>query len=138
MAPKLFQLKNRKPTHAGGVVVREQNGYEEFLLVSARNFSFIWVLPKGHIKSYETEAQAAVREVKEESGMKVSVIKKIGNSERFKWNFKKQIVAFYLMKFEAVYLQNEENRKICWLPYKDAISKLFYTNQKKIMRRSKL
>ena len=135
---KSFNRKNTKPTHAGGVVFREKNGTKEFLLVSAKNFPFIWVLPKGHIKSLETEAEAAIREVKEESGMKASIVSRIGNTERWKWNFKKQIVAFYLMTFEAVYAKNKENRKICWLPLQHAIQKLFYPNQQKILRQLKL
>ncbi len=138
MRIQLFQQKNKKPTHAGGVVFREINGSKEFLLVTAKNFSFIWVLPKGHIKSSETEEKAAIREVKEESGVKVSVVSKIGNAHRLQWNFKKQAVAFYLMKFEAVHAQNKENRKIKWLPFEDAASKLFYSDQKKIMRQLKL
>ena len=110
----------------------------EFLLVSAKNFSFTWVLPKGHIKSSETEAEAAIREVKEESGMKASIVSRIGNTERWKWNFKKQIVAFYLMKFEAVDGKNKENRKICWVPLQLAVRKLFHLDQKKILRQLKL
>jgi 8-oxo-dGTP pyrophosphatase MutT (NUDIX family) len=129
--------KNKKPTHAGGVVFREKNGYKEFLLVSARNLPFIWVLPKGNIKRSETEAEAAIREVKEESGMKVTIIGKLENEERIKRNFKKQIVAFYIMKFEAVHLKNEENRKVRWLTIDNAVKKLFYGYQKKIMRKLK-
>lgn len=132
-----LKQKNKKPTHAGGVVFREKNGYKEFLLVSARIFPFIWVLPKGHIKRSETETEAAIREVKEESGMKVTVIGKIENAERIKWNFQKQVVAFYLMKFESVYLKNEENRKVRWITIDNAIKKLFYGYQKKIMRKLK-
>lgn len=130
--------KNNKPTHAGGVVFREKDGYREFLLISAKNFPFIWVLPKGHIKLSETEEHAAVREVKEESGMKVSIINKIGNAERWQWNFKKQAVAFYLMEFEGVCSKNKENRKIKWLRLEDAIQKLFYPDQKQILRQLKL
>ncbi len=138
MLLKFSRPKDAKPTHAGGIVFREKNGIKEFLLVSAKHFSFIWVLPKGHIKRSETEAEAAIREVKEESGMKVSIVSKVGNAERLRWNFKKQIAAFYLMKFKAIYSQNEENRKIRWLPPEDAIRKLFYSDQKKIMRQVKL
>lgn len=113
---------------------REKNGSKEYLLVSAKNFPFIWVLPKGHIKMSESEEKAALREVKEESGMKVSIVGKIGNAERWRWNFRRQAVAFYLMRFEKVYAKNEENRKVCWLPLEVAVRKLFYRDQKKIMR----
>lgn len=128
----------KKPTHAGGIIFREKNGYKEFLLVSAKKFPFIWVLPKGHIEKSETEEQAAVREVKEESGMKVSIIRKIGNSQRRQWNFKEQVTAFYLMKYEGVYSKNKENRKIQWMPLSGAIQKLFYGDQKQILRQVKL
>jgi len=107
-------------------------------LVSAKNFPFIWVLPKGHIEKGETEVKAAIREVKEESGMKVLVIDKIGNAKRIQWNFKKQVAAFYLMKLEAVCGKNMENRKIKWLPLPKATKKLFYYGQKEIMRKLKL
>ena len=127
-----------KPAHAGGIIYREKNGYKEFLLVSAKRFPFIWVLPKGHIKRSETEEQAAVREVKEESGMKVSIIRKIGDSQRWRWNFEKQVTAFYLMKYEGIYSKNRENRKIQWLSLRRAIQKLFYSDQKQILKQIKV
>ncbi len=82
----LFNLlyNNSTVTHAGGVVYRMVNGNKEFLLVSAKRCSLIWVLPKGQIKLSESEEQAALREVKEESGLKVSITEKIGNAERMK------------------------------------------------------
>jgi 8-oxo-dGTP pyrophosphatase MutT (NUDIX family) len=134
----LFNRNNKKPTHAGGVIFREKKGYKEFLLVSAKKFPFIWVLPKGHIEATETEEQAAVREVKEESGMKASIIRKIGNSQRWQWNFKKQVVTFYLMKYEKIYSKNKENRKIKWVSFDVAIQKLFYSDQRQILRQIKL
>lgn len=132
----LFCKKIIHPTHAGGVVYRIVNGRKEFLLVSTKRFSFIWVLPKGHIETSETEEETAVREVKEESGIKASIIKKIGNAERIQWKLKKQLIAFYLMKFDSVHSVNKENRKIAWLPPEKAIAKLFYRHQKKILRQS--
>jgi len=132
-----FYKKNTKPTHSGGVLYKEVKGLNEYLLVSAKRFSFIWVLPKGHIEVSETEEETALREVKEESGMKASIIKKIANAERIQWNFKKQITAFYLMKFLAVHSEKSENRKITWLPLEKAIRKLFYSDQKAILKRLK-
>ena len=131
-------MKNsQKPTHAGGIVFRETNGLEEYLLVSAKNFPFLWVLPKGHIEKGESEVKAAIREVKEESGMKVQVIDKIGNAEKIRWNFKKQVVAFYLMRLEGMYGENSENRQIKWLPLDKAIKKLYSRSQRKVLNRLK-
>ena len=125
-------------THAGGVVYRIVNGNKEFLLVSAKRCSLIWVLPKGHIKLSESEEQAALREVKEESGLKVSITEKIDNAERMKWNLKKQVIAFYLMEFKSVITENRENRKLIWLPFEKALGKLFYTSQRKILNQVKV
>jgi 8-oxo-dGTP pyrophosphatase MutT (NUDIX family) len=130
-----FLIKaNANPTHAGGVVYREENGLKEYLLVTAKRFSFMWVLPKGHIEAGESEEKTALREVKEESGMEASICYKIGNSKRLKWNFSVQVVAFYLMKFASVYQINKENREIIWLPREQAIRKLYRRDQKKILQ----
>jgi bis(5'-nucleosidyl)-tetraphosphatase len=55
---------------AGGIIYRKtRQGTLRFLLIfSARNK--IWGFPKGHIESGETEHQAALREIKEETGLK--------------------------------------------------------------------
>jgi len=100
---KLFYKKNTSPTHAGSVMYREVNGTKEYLLVSAKRFRFIWVLPKGHIKKSETEEHAALRELLEESGM------------------------------NAVIVKVNMVRKIVY-PLEKAISKLFYRDQKKILK----
>jgi len=49
---------------AGGIV---QNEYAEILLIHRRGF---WDLPKGKIEKYESIQEAAIREVKEETGLK--------------------------------------------------------------------
>ncbi len=49
---------------AGGMVRNER---EEFLFFKKNGF---WDLPKGHVETHETVQEAAIREVKEESGIK--------------------------------------------------------------------
>ena len=133
MLLELFYKKNTPPTHAGGVVYREVNGFKEYLLVTSKRFSFIWVLPKGHLENGETEEETVLREVKEESGMKAAIVRKIGNAKRVKWNFKRQVVAFYLMKFVSVHSKNKENRRVTWLPLDKAVDRLYYKYQRRIL-----
>ena len=59
-------------THAGGIVLRGARGAREVLLVRplARPEA-PWVLPKGHIEPGEDAEAAALREVREESGIVV-------------------------------------------------------------------
>ena len=47
---------------------REENGRREYLLVFEQ-FSQCWSLPKGHMEAGETEAQTALRELWEETGL---------------------------------------------------------------------
>ena len=52
----------------GVLPYRILNGQREFLLVF-ETFSQCWSLPKGHIEAGETDAQTALRELKEETGL---------------------------------------------------------------------
>ena len=57
-----------KEFSAGTIIFRRENGRVKFLLIySGRNK--VWGFPKGHIEPGETEKQAALREVKEETGI---------------------------------------------------------------------
>ena len=64
----------RDQTSAGGVVfrpyIRKKDGKPGFLVgLIERSQSGWWDLPKGHLEKGETEEQAAIREVEEESGL---------------------------------------------------------------------
>jgi 8-oxo-dGTP pyrophosphatase MutT (NUDIX family) len=62
-------------TSAGGVVLREG----ETLLVKVRNLQgkIVWTFPKGHLEAGETSEQAAVREVREETGWACRVTREL-------------------------------------------------------------
>lgn len=62
------------PTHAGGVVARREGGRLRFLLVRARRDPTQWVFPKGHVEPGETPEAAAVREVREEAGVRARIV----------------------------------------------------------------
>ena len=80
-------MKKPQPTQneysAGGVVFRpsKNGGWEIVAVQRARHGD--WSLPKGHIEEGETRKQAAVREVKEESGIDVRVVHPLGEVDYF-------------------------------------------------------
>ena len=92
---------------AGGVIV---NRAGEILLVQQHNNS--WSLPKGGINEGESEYEAALREIKEETGLtKLTLVGELGSYERYsigldgvgetkEWGSRKR--TFFLFKTDEV------------------------------------
>ena len=61
-----------------------------------------WDFPKGHIELGEASESAALREVKEETGIRAEIIEKVGSTQYFYFDQGEQVlkqVTFYLMKY---------------------------------------
>ncbi|MDP2921804.1 MAG: NUDIX domain-containing protein [Candidatus Omnitrophota bacterium] len=57
-----------KEFSAGAVIFKKEGGQILFLVIYSRRNN-IWGFPKGHIESGESEKDAAIREIKEETGL---------------------------------------------------------------------
>ncbi len=89
---------------AGGVVVREgPDGPECVVIVPSRraaNGSKVLALPKGHPDGEETMEQAALREVREETGVHAHVVESLGDVRYWYQRDGRRIVkvvAFFLL-----------------------------------------
>ncbi|WP_101773909.1 NUDIX hydrolase [Peptostreptococcus faecalis] len=87
----------REEVSAGGVVVFGNT------ILLLRKYNGDWVLPKGKVEKGETHEQAALREVKEETGVKANIDKYLGEihyTYKENWDQSKgvhKIVFWYLM-----------------------------------------
>lgn len=87
----------REEISAGGVVVLGNT------ILLLRKYNGDWVLPKGKVEKGENHEQTALREVKEETGVKASIVKYLGEIHyTYKENWDQQkgvhkIVFWYLM-----------------------------------------
>ena len=127
---------------SGGIVYKE----DQFLLVENSRMKNPeekwWGFPKGHLEEGESNEEAAIREVEEETGIKSEIIQKIGQS---KYNLTKngenvfKVVTIYLMKYISGDLkaQLEEVSNVIWLPYEEALKKLTYPGDKDLLRKAK-
>jgi len=136
MAAKAAPLEE---TSAGGVVFRRtpDNG-TLFLLIrdSYRN----WGFPKGHVEPGEERADAARREVAEETGLGDLVIhapvQDIDWFFRFRGRLIHKTCAFYLMESAAgeVCPQKDEGITACrWLPLEEALRTVSYANAREVL-----
>jgi ADP-ribose pyrophosphatase YjhB (NUDIX family) len=128
------KLKSDGLTHAGGVVSRMNGGSVEYLLIRPTGNNFEWVLPKGHIKENETADQAAVREVREETGMNAKVLRPLGTVS-FSFKGKEIRAEFYLMELLAAGAAGED-RDLEWVSYDEALCQLTHNQSKAMVKRA--
>jgi len=75
-------MRSRTEFSAGGVVVAEHDGRLEVALASRRTRSgeLAWGLPKGLVEPGEEPEAAAVREVREETGLEATIRSFLGDA----------------------------------------------------------
>ena len=67
---------------AGGLVYRRRRGEVAVVLAARRHAesgALVWTIPKGHLEPGESSAAAAVREVREETGLEAEVEQLLGD-----------------------------------------------------------
>jgi 8-oxo-dGTP pyrophosphatase MutT (NUDIX family) len=128
-------------TSAGGVVYRLDGGGPLFLLI--RDSYQNWGFPKGHLESGERAEDAALREVREETGIDAVAMR--GNIETIDWYFRfrgrliHKVCHFFLMETEQATTspQRTEGITACqWVDYAAASSAISYANARLVLRRA--
>ena len=134
------QKKAQRETSAGGVVFRREDGVTRYLLIrdSYRN----WGFPKGHLKPGEPPADAARREVEEETGLGDLVlhgpIRVIDWYFRFKGKTIHKYCHFFLFESRQgdPVPQLDEGISACtWHELDDAMTTISYDNARGVLRR---
>ena len=98
-----------------------------------------WQLPKGHLEAGELPAEAAVREVREETGVTGSIVAPLSGVdytflERGRHRIKKH-VDYFLLAYESGSEANFEPREVVaarWFPWREAIAKLSHANDRRV------
>lgn len=122
---------------AGGIVYRVVDGRVEVVLCG-REQPEVWALPKGTPDLGESTEQTALREVREETGLEVSLEKDAGEIEY--WFTKPDArvhkrVKFYLMHANGGSTDDHDPEfdRVRWFPSKEAIRVMTYPTEVKLL-----
>lgn len=140
------QLPVRDETSAGGIAVDESQHEPRVPIIARRNRGgrLEWCLPKGHLEGTETPAEAAEREIHEETGIKSEVIQPLGTIDYWfsstTHRIHKVVHHFLLHAIEGeLTIENDpdgEAEDVAWIALPDLASALVYPNEKRLARRA--
>ena len=131
---------------AGGLVI-DSTGTKGLLIgrIDAKDQSrerLLWSLPKGHIEAGESPEEAALREVKEETGIESEISKSLGVIDFWFMAGGKRIhktVHHFLFKEKGgrIAPQVSEVDDVRWFPLEEIVDRLAYPDERKLIARSK-
>jgi 8-oxo-dGTP pyrophosphatase MutT (NUDIX family) len=145
MAATRKQVRTETQVSAGGAAFRKtKDGGLEVALISVGSPPR-WQLPKGLVDKDETPEIAAVREVREEAGIVVTLDKLIERveywyqakkgTERIRYH---KFVNFYLMWYESGAVEDHDNEvnESRWFPAAEAVGALAFRSERSVVERA--
>ena len=111
----------------GGCIIISKENPQKVLLTKTSYFGDFFGFPKGHLENNETLEECAIRETREETGIKVKIIKKLGICERPDYYCNELgDILFYLadsLSDEIDYNLKEDNSTtIFWIDYREVLN----------------
>ncbi len=133
----------KRQVSAGGVVFRREDGTVRVVLVSVKNGS-VWTLPKGLVEKGEDREVAALREVREETGVEATIMAPLGSISY--WYYMKKentkyhkTVYYYLMEYVSgsVSEHDWEVNEARWFDLDEALQRVTYRGDREVLLRAK-
>ncbi|HWV77122.1 MAG TPA: NUDIX hydrolase [Isoptericola sp.] len=135
-------LPVHEETSAGGLVVQVTASGPEAAVIVRRNRGgrLEWCLPKGHLEGEETPEQAAVREIREETGILGTIRTRLGvidywfSGEDHRVH---KLVHHFLLRAEGGTITAEgdpdgEAEDALWVPVEQLTDRLSYPNEQRL------
>jgi len=133
----------KREVSAGGVVYRRENDGIEVVLASrrTRRGDLAWGLAKGGIEDGESMEDAAVREVREETGIRAEIETSLGETRYFYvWEDVRirKTVHFFLMRSIGGDPddRDDEMEEVRWFPLERALKRAAYRGERDVLQRA--
>ena len=133
----------RREVSAGGVVYRREGEALEVLLAArrTRRGDLAWGLAKGGIELDESIEDAAVREVREETGIDAEIEESLGETRYFYvWDDVRvrKVVHFFLMRAVGgdTNDHDDEMEDVRWFPLERALKRAAYKGEREVLARA--
>ena len=141
-------MRYRRDKSAGVIVFhRGDDGCRFLLLLSRLTKRPLWEFPKGGVDAGETLAEAALRELREETGLaseSIRIVEEFQHREEYRFTsgkadsrtlIRKEVTYFLAESLSTdVKLSAHEASQFAWLPLDDAIRKLKYKARREMLR----
>lgn len=129
---------------AGGVVLDDSDPPRCLVIVPTRRAadgSKVLALPKGHPEKDETAQDAAIREVREETGITTRFVDSLGDVRYFYMRDGRRIakvVRFFLLEATGGSLEDHDHEveEVSWLALEEAAASLSYRGEQDMVRRA--
>ena len=126
----------KKEKSCGAVVYRQGETGVEVLIIKHKNGGH-WAFPKGHVEKKETEPETALREIKEETGLKVELDTGFREMVTYspKPNVMKDVIYFAAKaKKDSARPQPEEVLELRWEPPQEALALVTYATDREVLQ----
>lgn len=119
---------------AGGVVFRKSRSGATEVAVIHRPAYDDWTLPKGKMEPDETPEDCALREVREETGLRCELLRPVGCTAYVDRRGRDKVACYWLMEVHGGrFRPGIEVDRLLWLTIPDAVKRLTYSRDKTLL-----
>jgi 8-oxo-dGTP pyrophosphatase MutT (NUDIX family) len=119
---------------AGGVLRKRSGGRTRYAIVHRPRYDD-WSFPKGKLVDGESHAQAAIREVEEETGLTCALERELPPVRYVDRHGRPKVVQYWLMRpTGGAFSPNREVDDLRWLRPSDALALLSYERDRDLLR----
>ncbi len=136
VARRKLQTSDAEPdiSAAGGVVLRGDDGRTRVAVIHRPKY-MDWSLPKGKLEEGEGFEEAALREVREETGFECQVVEELPSVSYLDRKARSKLVRYWLMiPGEGKFSPHDEVDELRWLTGREAQNLLTYDHDRELVR----